>query len=165
MCRTHKEAETMLSKYDVSRERDLAYAIANLIEAECHLHQTCAEAEGKKKLRYAEIIQAIRKIRGKYFEKILKNKDYGCWCCFKHLLSAFIQLSEVGTKLIDENNLEEGAEFLTDSQVVLKMFFLINSMGEKNDNRQDRLENIQNHDGREGHNNNKSCESNISTKK
>jgi len=156
----------MLSKYDVSRERDLAYAIANLIEAECHLHQTCAEAKGDKKLKYAEVIQAIRKVRGKYFEKILKNKDYGTWCCFKHLLSAFIQLSEVGTKLIDENNLEEGAEFLTDSQEVLKMFFLVNNvLGEKNDkHRQDRLENIQNHDGRKGHNN-KSCESNISTKK
>jgi len=120
-----------ISKYDVSKERDLAYAISNLIEAECHLQQTCAEASEDKKQKYAEIIEVIRKIRGKYFEKILKNKDYGTWCAFKHLLSAFMQLSEVGTKLIDENKLKEGIELLMDSQDVLKIFFLLNSMGGK----------------------------------
>ncbi len=120
--------ERKISEFDVSRDRDLGYAVTNLIEAEGHLQQTHAETKDKK---YLHIIKAIRDIRGKYFEKFLQNKnldagecladsqemfkivfllkqnkvEYGVWCASKHLLSASMELSEVGSKLID--NLED----------------------------------------------------------
>ncbi len=114
-----------VSEYDVSTQRDFAYAIANLIEAECHLHQTFSDT---KDIRYLEIIRELRKLRGKYFGEFLKNKTYGAYCTLKHLLSAFMELSEVGTKALDEKKDDESSKFLNASQDIFRLILLINEI-------------------------------------
>jgi len=120
-----ENADKKLFELDVSEIRDWAYAMSNLIEAECHLQQTW---EATKEEKYAEIVSTLRKLRGKLFEDFIANKDYGVWCASKHLLSCFMQLSEVAMKELDKGNKETAFKYLKSSQDVLRTFILLHEM-------------------------------------
>jgi hypothetical protein len=117
-----------ISEYDVSLIRDLAYAVRNMIEAEGHLKQTIATIRDReKKKKYIEILKTVRTIRGKWMNKILKNKDYGIYCFSKHALSVSEELGEVASKLADDEKDEESYEAMEDAEKFLVLVVTIHS--------------------------------------
>jgi len=122
--KSKEEEKRQLFERDVSKIRDWAYAMANLIEAEVHLHQTYVETGN---IKYLKEIEDLRKMRGRLFQKFLKNDDVGIWCISKHLLSLMMELSEVASKELDEGNIEEAKKYFEESQRALKTFVWIHS--------------------------------------
>lgn len=111
--------EKKLFKLDVSEARDWSYAMANLIEAEVHLHKSYVDT---KKEIYLDLIEALRKIRQKVFEDFMRNRDPGIWCWSKHMLSLMMELSEVASKELDEGRKESAKKYFELSQKVLELF-------------------------------------------
>ena len=123
------EQEERRFKLDVSEMRDWANAMMNLIEAEGHLEEVIGKVDEENTKRYVALLDAIRKLRGEFFEQFLRDKTYGIWCWSKHVLSAVKQLREVGVKEIDKgiaNNDEKavklGVKYLKRAQELFEAF-------------------------------------------
>jgi hypothetical protein len=82
-------------KMDLSSDQDLSIAIMNLISIEEHFFFT---AQKTNKLKYFDLLQEVRAMRGELLKKIVKNPEGEVWCISKHLLAASMRLMEVGTK-------------------------------------------------------------------
>ena len=111
-------------KLDVNIEEDLCVGIMNLIGIEEHLFFT-AEKTGKKDLYYP-ILNEVRKMRVELLKKIIKEYEGEIWCTSKHLLSASMRMTEVGTKLLKEGNDKEAKEYFERGYNLYNLFWALN---------------------------------------
>jgi len=111
-----------LFELDVSEIRDWAYAMANLIEAEVHLHKTFVDTKDE---RYLDIIEGLRQMRKEVFEDFIRNRSEGIWCWSKHMLSLMMELSEVASKELDSGNKEMAKKYFELSQQALELFVAV----------------------------------------
>lgn len=112
-------------KLDISKDEDLSFAIMNLIAIEEHLFMSGVKTENKK---YYELLNEVRNVRKELMKKIVKNVEEGAetWCVSKHLLSATMRLSEVGTKLLNSGDKEEAIDFFNKAYLVYTIFWALN---------------------------------------
>lgn len=111
-------------KLDVNVEEDLCVGIMNLIGIEEHLFFT-AEKTGKKDLYYP-ILNEVRKMRVDLLKKIIKDPEGELWCTSKHLLSASMRMTEVGTKQLKEGNDKEAKEYFEKGYNLYNLFWALN---------------------------------------
>lgn len=111
-------------KLDVNVEEDLCVGIMNLIGIEEHLFFT-AEKTGKKDLYYP-ILNEVRKMRVELLKKIIKDPEGELWCTSKHLLSASMRMTEVGTKHLKEGNDKEAKEYFEKGYNLYNLFWALN---------------------------------------
>ncbi len=111
-------------KLDVNVEEDLCVGIMNLIGIEEHLFFT-AEKTGKKDLYYP-ILNEVRKMRVELLKKIIKDPEGELWCTSKHLLSASMRMTEVGTKHLKEGNDKEAKEYFERGYNLYNLFWALN---------------------------------------
>lgn len=111
-------------KIDVNVEEDLCVGIMNLIGIEEHLFFT-AEKTGKRDLYYP-ILNEVRKMRVELLRKIIKDYEGEIWCTSKHLLSASMRMTEVGTKLLKDGNDKEAKEYFEKAYNLYNLFWALN---------------------------------------
>jgi hypothetical protein len=111
-------------KLDVNIEEDLCVGIMNLIGVEEHLFFT-AEKTGKKDLYYP-LLNEVRKMRVELLKKIIKEYEGEVWCTSKHLLSASMRMTEVGTKLLKEGKDKEAKEYFERAYNLYNLFWALN---------------------------------------
>ncbi len=111
-------------KLDVNVEEDLCVGIMNLIGIEEHLFFT-AEKTGKQDLYYP-LLNEVRTMRVELLKKIVKDPDGEIWCTSKHLLSASMRMSEVGTKHLKEGNDKESKEYFQRAYNLYNLFWALN---------------------------------------
>jgi hypothetical protein len=111
-------------KLDVNIQEDLCVGIMNLIGIEEHLFFT-AEKTGKKDLYYP-ILNEVRKMRVELLKKIIKDYEGEIWCTSKHLLSASMRMTEVGTKHLKEGNDKEAKEYFQRAYNLYNLFWALN---------------------------------------
>ncbi|MFQ6068001.1 MAG: hypothetical protein ACE5KD_00500 [Candidatus Bathyarchaeia archaeon] len=128
-----------ISLFDIDRDEDLIWAVADLYCLEKHLQLTLnfivkkLEKEPKdeyyKKLYEltCNLLNGVRLERTKHLKRLVKLKEFGFWCCYKHLIGSMMQFAEVGGKDIymkDENvkmDFETSA-FCHDAVILLNQF-------------------------------------------
>ncbi len=108
---------------DLSRDEDLAIGIMNLISLEEHLFFTAMKTDDK---RYIDQLDAIRKIRIRLLQRIVKDPKGEEWCMSKHLLAASMRLYESGTKELSRGYQKEAEELFDDAFSLFSLFFTIN---------------------------------------
>jgi hypothetical protein len=108
---------------DVNEGEDLSVGIMNLIGIEEHLFFT-AEKTGKK--FYYSLLNEVRKMRVELLRKIVKDSEGEIWCTSKHLLSASMRMTEVGTKLLKEGKQKEAEEYFDKAYNLYNMFWALN---------------------------------------
>jgi tetratricopeptide (TPR) repeat protein len=108
---------------DVNEGEDLSVGIMNLIGIEEHLFFT-AEKTGKK--FYYSLLNEVRKMRVELLRKIVKDSEGEIWCTSKHLLSASMRMTEVGTKLLKEGKTKEAEEYFDKAYNLYNMFWALN---------------------------------------
>jgi hypothetical protein len=111
-------------KLDVNVEEDLCVGIMNLIGIEEHLFFT-AEKTGKQDLYYP-ILNEVRKMRVELLKKIVKEGEGEIWCTSKHLLSASMRMTEVGTKHLKDGNEKEAKEYFKRGYDLYNLFWGLN---------------------------------------
>lgn len=142
-----KKIEKMIEKgkidlFDIDKEADLIWAIADLYSIEKHLNMALnnisvklEEKEDKnlKKLyeALAELLNEVRKQRAKHLKKVQKLKHYSTWCIYKHLLGAMMQFGEVASKYIYAGETEKARDFFETSEFCFEVFKILNTLGEK----------------------------------
>ena len=109
---------------DLSADADLSIGIMNLIALEGHLFFTAEETD---KDEYFDLLREVRKMRIELLKKIIKEYEGEVWCISKHLLSASIRLMETGTKLLEEDKIEEAKSLFKKSYRLYQLFWQINS--------------------------------------
>jgi hypothetical protein len=127
--------------FDIDRDEDLRWAVADLYSAEKHLSLTLAFLSEKleeepnneyyKKLYEVvkNLLNGIRIERAKHLKRLEKFGEIGSWCTYKHLLGAMMQFAEVGAKDIymGENDEIIKMDFKT-SSFCRKAFILLNKL-------------------------------------
>ena len=108
---------------DLSRDEDLAIGIMNLISLEEHLFFTAMKTDDKK---YIDQLDAIRKIRIRLLQRIVKDPKGEEWCMSKHLLAASMRIYESGTKELSRGFRKEAEELFDDSFSLFSLFFTVN---------------------------------------
>jgi tetratricopeptide (TPR) repeat protein len=108
---------------DVNEGEDLSVGIMNLIGIEEHLFFT-AEKTGKK--YYYALLNEVRKMRVELLRKIVKDSEGEIWCTSKHLLSASMRMTEVGTKLLKDGQTKEAEEYFDKAYNLYNMFWALN---------------------------------------
>jgi hypothetical protein len=111
-------------KIDVNIEEDLCVGIMNLIGIEEHLFFT-AEKTGKQDVYYP-ILNEVRKMRVELLRKIIKEYEGEIWCTSKHLLSASMRMTEVGTKLLKDGQNKEAKEYFKRGYDLYNLFWALN---------------------------------------
>ena len=133
--------------FDIDRDEDLRWAVADLYSAEKHLSLTLAFLTKKleeepnneyyKKLYelVKNLLNGIRIERSKHLKRLQKFGEIGVWCLQKHLLGAVIQFAEVGAKDIymGENDEIIKMDFGT-SAFCRDAFILINKIKKEEEN-------------------------------
>lgn len=107
---------------DLSREEDLAVGIMNLISIEEHLFFTI-EKTGTPK--YLDLLNDVRKIRIKAYQKLIADPEGEVWCIGKHLLAASMRLMEVGTKALKAGNKQEARIWFDNSFNLFGLFWKV----------------------------------------
>jgi len=108
---------------DVNEGEDLSVGIMNLIGIEEHLFFT-AEKTGKK--HYYSLLNEVRKMRVELLKKIVKDSEGEIWCTSKHLLSASMRMTEVGTKLLKEGKTKEAEGYFEKAYNLYNIFWALN---------------------------------------
>jgi hypothetical protein len=111
-------------KLDINIREDLCIGIMNLIGIEEHLFFT-AEKTGKQDIYYP-ILNEVRKMRVELLKKIIKDFEGEIWCTSKHLLSASMRMTEVGTKLLKDGNEKEAKEYFKRGYDLYNLFWALN---------------------------------------
>jgi len=110
-----KKVKELLKKgkinlFDIDRDEDLMWAVADLYCIEKHLELTLnfvvkkleADPEDEYYKKFYELLynllNGIRLERTKHLKRLVKLEEFGVWCPYKHLLGAMMQFAEVGTK-------------------------------------------------------------------
>lgn len=117
-----KEVQTK-NKLDLSLDEDLSIAIMNLISIEEHLFFTATKLN---KIGYLDLLQQVRQMRKKLLKRIVKSSEGEAWCLSKHLLSATMRLSEVGTKSLNQGKKEEAWDFFKLAYQLYSLFWGLN---------------------------------------
>lgn len=128
--------------YDIDKEADLLWAVADLYCVEKHLNMSLNHISAKlkenpsenlKKLyeALARLLNEVRKERAKHLKKIAKLKYYSVWCIYKHLLGAMMQFGEVASKCIFSNQFEEAKECYETSEFCFETILFLNALAKK----------------------------------
>lgn len=120
------------NKADITVKEDFSIGVMHLISLEEHFLFSFMKT---KKQEYLEIYKEIRKMRTGMMKKLIKNFDAEMWCCSKHLLGSTMRFMETGAKYLTENKREEAIKFYETAFDLYSLFWLLQSMGEKNDNK------------------------------
>lgn len=132
-----------ISLYDIDRDTDLMWAIADLYNIEKHLNMALNNLASKlsknqedKKLRIAfealcGLLNEVRKHRAKHLKHIEKLKLFSAWCNYKHFLGAMMQFGEVASKEIYMGNLERARECFETSQFCFEAIMFLNMLAKK----------------------------------
>lgn len=145
-----KKAEKILEGgkidlYDIDRDADLMWAVADLWNIEKHLNMSLNNISAKlqknpndKKLNLlfealSELLDNVRKERGKHLKHLYKLKVYGIWCSTKHFLGAMMQFGEVAAKEISMGNLERARECFETSEFCYNAIMFLNALAKKLD--------------------------------
>jgi len=86
-------------KEDLGKTQDLTMAVANLANAEEHLNKTFMKTGNKD---YHELREAVRSLRSRAMNLLVKNKEGECWCAGKHLLISTVRFMEVAARTSPE---------------------------------------------------------------
>jgi hypothetical protein len=120
-----KVKESKTNQLDLSSGEDLSIAIMNLVSIEEHFFFTASKTGD---LKYFDLLQEARKMRGELLKKIVKDTEEGAetWCISKHLLAASMRLMEVGTKYHGEGKKEEAQDMFKKSYELYSLFWGLN---------------------------------------
>lgn len=116
------------NKLDISKQEDLCVGVMNLISLEEHLAFTALKT-GKE--AYLHILNAVRELRKKLLEKLVKNKEGQNWCSSKHLLAATMRFLETGEKCIGNDD-KEAHEFFKAAFDTYSLFWFLQKIGGEN---------------------------------
>ncbi|HEX6977204.1 MAG TPA: hypothetical protein VF185_02510 [Patescibacteria group bacterium] len=117
------ESATKNRKLDLSSDEDLSIGIMNLISIEEHLFFT-SQKTGKSK--YLDLLNEVRLMRTELMKKIIKDYEGEVWCISKHLLSATMRLTEVGTKELKKGNKKVAWDLFEKAYKLYSLFWGIN---------------------------------------
>jgi len=96
--------------FDIDRDEDLMWAVADLYCIEKHLNLTInfikKKLEENPKDEYYQklyevatnLLNGVRVERAKHLKRLVKFKEFGFWCIYKHFLGGMMQFGEVGAK-------------------------------------------------------------------
>lgn len=143
-----KKAEKILEEgkinlYDIDRDADLMWAVADLWNIEKHLNMTLNNLSAKlkenpndKKLNtlfvlISKILDEVRKYRAKNLKHLEKLKLFSIWCVYKHLLGAMMQFGEVGAKEISMGNYERARECFETSEFCYNTIIFLNHVAKE----------------------------------
>ena len=103
----------------------------NIISLEEHFLFSYMKTENKK---FLEFLEQIRELRKKLMMKIVKkDNESEKWCISKHLLSASMRLTEVGTKYLHDNKKKEAEECFLEAFNLYSLFWAVNGVGNINE--------------------------------
>jgi len=105
---------------DLTSEEDLALGVMNLIASEEHLFFTY---EKTKKKEYLKSLNSIRDLRKVLMARMIPQYEGELWCTCKHLLSATMRLSEVGTKALGQGDTKGAKEAFDHAYFVFNVFW------------------------------------------
>ncbi|MEK7497885.1 MAG: hypothetical protein AAB656_03130 [Patescibacteria group bacterium] len=117
------ERVTKQKDLDLSSDEDLSIGIMNLISIEEHLFFT---SQKTKKAKYIDLLNEVRLMRTELMKKIIKDYEGEVWCISKHLLSATMRLTEVGTKELKKGNKKEAWDLFSKAYNLYSLFWGIN---------------------------------------
>lgn len=115
-------SEAKVGAVDLTSEEDLALGVMNLIAIEEHLFFT-HEKTGKGE--YLDSLNTIRQMRKELMTKMIPQYEGEAWCTCKHLLSATMRFSEVGTKFLGQGNKDEAKEYFDRAYKLFNIFWAI----------------------------------------
>lgn len=118
-----KVEESKKGGLDLSADEDLSVAIMNLISIEEHFFFTGAKT-GKGE--YYDLLHKAREMRKELLKKIVKDYEGEVWCISKHLLSASMRLTEVGTKYLSQGKRAEAEDLFSKAYDLYSLFWGIN---------------------------------------
>ena len=116
---------------DLGIKAETSFVIANLVNLEEHLMMTIATTQNKD---YLPVLGEIRKLRAEYMKEFIGNQELSgqLWCCIKHILGTAYRLSEVATKNIALERMNEALKNLKDSKDLFELSFAILQIDKKN---------------------------------
>ena len=126
---------------DLGIKAEISFVIANLVNLEEHLSMTIAETGNEN---YFIVLDEIRKLRAEHMKEFIGDKKLSGqeWCIIKHILATAYRLSEVATKNIALERMNEALKNLKDSKDFFELSFAILQMDGKNgDDEQPKEEN------------------------
>ena len=125
---------------DVGLKQDYLGVIKDMVALEQHLQHTAAKTGDNK---YLDILKEIRISRATHLKKLIGKKLLGeSWCMTKHLALISKQLSEVGDKHLDNNNLPEALEMYKESLEYDGICNLIISIGDDRERQKNMIREI-----------------------
>lgn len=113
---------------DIAKEQELSMAVMNLIATEEHLAFTSAKT-GRKE--YLDLYMAVRKLRSRNMNELVKNKNAESWCASKHLLSTTMRLMETAIKYGASGEKERAMELLDDAIEAYQIFWFLQTLAGK----------------------------------
>lgn len=105
---------------DLSAGEDLSVAVMNLIAIEEHLYFTGMKTENNG---YLDTLNAVKAMRVKLMKDLVGNKEGELWCVSKHLLSASMRLSEVGSKYLAMDDKDKAYGTFQDAFSLFSLFW------------------------------------------
>ena len=126
-----KFGEGKISKTDVAEKVDLFWACADCYCIEKHLANSIMQMPKEERKKYLEIYNEVRKVRAKLLARFTTNTKYDSWCCNKHMTGAVMQITECAIKEKYEGNEEGALELFELAEIMWKLFWLIQKLGEK----------------------------------
>lgn len=108
---------------DLSKDEDMSIAVMNLVSLEEHFFFTSMKTDNAS---YLEMLNEVRKLRGKLMKKLVTNPEGEEWCISKHLLAASMRIMEVGTKELGLGRKKEAEEMFRQAFELYSQFFMIN---------------------------------------
>ncbi|MBI4153881.1 hypothetical protein HY501_00955 [Candidatus Woesearchaeota archaeon] len=85
---------------DLTKKEDLCIGVMNLVSLEEHLAFSAMKT-GKKE--YIQIMDLVRKVRIRYMQELVGNREGELWCISKHLLAVTMRLMETASKYADKD--------------------------------------------------------------
>lgn len=111
---------------DLTKKEDLCMGVMNLISLEEHFAYTAMKT-GKQE--YLHAMDALRKMRIKYMQEIVTNREGELWCISKHLLAVTMRLMETSTKYMESDE-EKARDFMKSAFDTYTLFWLMQNVGD-----------------------------------
>lgn len=115
--------KTKISEKDLGMIDDLIFGLKNLEGLVDHANTFYQITKDEK---FRELADIGRKIRTKWMELIVKNKNE--WCCSKHLLASSMSLLEVANRFNSMGDKNKCNDALGDSLLLSSLVLAINDL-------------------------------------
>jgi len=118
----------VLAPGDIPVEKDLLWAVGDLIQMEEHLWNILGDCELRAEIpphvseEACRLIDEIRALRAPLMKKVVAARSFETWCLMKHAISAVYRLGETVSKLAGEGRIDEAREAARAMRKALEIF-------------------------------------------